>query len=193
MKTTVVIALHATRRPGAARRVAGGGRRGDPRWRGARRCGPASVIWGRAPPDRLVNVRRAEPGDDDAVARLQAEAAADHAARSPAELRPRGGDVLRLVADVDGEVAAALQAHLVPPGDGADHDGGHTRLRIDSLVTAPAHRGRGYAAQLVEAAEAWGREHGATVAETWSARAVPFWKGRLAYAERSVNLRKPLG
>lgn len=142
-----------------------------------------------------MNVRRAQPGDAAAVARLEAEAGADHAAVSPAELRPSesGDGVLRLVAEVDGEVAAALQAHLVPPGDGADHDAAHTRLRIDSLVTAQAHRGRGYAAQLVEAAETWGREHGATVAETWTARAVPFWKGRLAYAERSVVLRKPLG
>jgi GNAT superfamily N-acetyltransferase len=62
------------------------------------------------------------------------------------------------------------------------------------VVTAEAHRGRGHAARLVEAAEAWGREHGATVAETWThdRDRVPFWKGRLAYAEESVNLRKPL-
>ena len=64
---------------------------------------------------------------------------------------------------------------------------------MDYLVTAAGHRGRGYAARLAEAAEAWGREHGATVAEIWTERsAVPFWKGRMVYAERSVNLRKPL-
>jgi GNAT superfamily N-acetyltransferase len=92
-------------------------------------------------------------------------------------------------------VVAALVAHVVPPDDAGrpeiQPDGGHTRLRIDHLVTAAPHRGRGYAARLVEAAEAWGRDRGATVAETWT-RSVPFWKGRLAYAERSVNLRKPL-
>jgi GNAT superfamily N-acetyltransferase len=134
-----------------------------------------------------VKVRPAQPGDDAALARLHGDARADYAALSPAELRHRdGADVLRLVADVDGELAGALVAHMV-----ADHEP-ETLLRIDSLVTADAHRGRGYAAQLVEAAEAWGRERGATLAETWTYDRVPFWKGRLAYAERSVNLRKPL-
>jgi len=134
-----------------------------------------------------VNVRPAQPGDDAALARLHGDARADYAALSPAELRHRdGADVLRLVADVDGELAGALVAHVVAQGD-------VTLLRIDSLVTAAAHRGRGYAAELVEAAEAWGRERGATLAETWTQDRVPFWKGRLAYAERSVNLRKPLG
>jgi GNAT superfamily N-acetyltransferase len=129
-----------------------------------------------------VKVRPAQPGDDDALARLHADARADYAALSPAELRhDDGAEVLRLVAEVDGELAGALVAHMVA-----------TLLRIDSLVTAEAHRGRGYAAQLVEAAEAWGRERGATLAETWTRDRVPFWKGRLAYAEESVNLRKPL-
>jgi GNAT superfamily N-acetyltransferase len=134
-----------------------------------------------------VKVRPAQPGDDAALERLHGDAGADFAALSPAELRHRdGAEVLRLVADVDGDLAGALVAHVVAQ----DHD---TLLRIDSLVTADAHRGRGYAAQLVEAAEAWGRERGATLAETWTQDRVPFWKGRLAYAERSVNLRKPLG
>jgi GNAT superfamily N-acetyltransferase len=137
-----------------------------------------------------VKVRPAEPGDDEALARLHADARADYAALSPAELRQRdGAEELRLVADVDGELAGALVAHVVPPSGSAEPD---TRLRIDSLVTADAHRGRGYAAQLVEAAEAWGRERGATLAEAWTHDRVSFWKGRLAYAERSVNLRKPL-
>ncbi len=126
-----------------------------------------------------MRVRRATPAD---LARLRGETGAEYAALSPPELRGTDGpDTLQLVAEVDGEVASAVVAHM------AD-----TRLRIDCLVTAPAHRGRGYAARLAEAAEAWGREHGATVAEIWTDDAVPFWKGRMAYAERSVNLRKPL-
>ena len=141
-----------------------------------------------------MRIRGLQPGDAAALAALHGDAGADHAARSPAELRPGDGhaDVLRLVAEVDGELVGALQAHVVPAGDGADPDAVETRLRIDSLVTAGAHRGRGYAARLVEAAEAWGRERGATVAEAWTDDRVTFWKGRLAYIERSVNLRKPL-
>jgi GNAT superfamily N-acetyltransferase len=137
-----------------------------------------------------VKVRLAQPGDDAALERLHGHAGSDYAALSPPELRHRdGADVMRLVADVDGELAGALVAHLVAP----DHGPGML-LRIDSLVTAETHRGRGYAARLVEAAEAWGRERGATVAETWThdRDRVPFWKGRLAYAEEAVALRKPL-
>jgi GNAT superfamily N-acetyltransferase len=133
-----------------------------------------------------MTVRAARPGD---LARLRGAPDADCAALSPPELYvPDGQDVLELVADVDGEVAAAVVAHVA--GTGSER-----RLRIDYLVTAAAHRGRGYAARLAEAAEAWGRERGATEAETWTDRhtSVPFWKGRMEYAERSVNLRKRLG
>jgi GNAT superfamily N-acetyltransferase len=126
-----------------------------------------------------VRVRRALPGD---VARLRGGTDADYAALAPPELHAlAGADVLQLVAEVDGEVVSAVVAHMA-----------ETRLRIDCLVTAATHRGRGYAARLAEAAEAWGREHGATVAEIWTDGAVAFWKGRMAYAERTVNLRKPL-
>jgi GNAT superfamily N-acetyltransferase len=123
-----------------------------------------------------VKVRAAGPGE---LAALK-DADPDYAALAPPELRG-AGDRLELVADVDGEVAGAIVAHVA----GA-------RLRIDYLITAAGHRGRGYAARLAEAAEAWGREHGATVAEIWTDGAVPFWKGRMAYADGSVNLRKPL-
>jgi GNAT superfamily N-acetyltransferase len=142
-----------------------------------------------------MNVRRAEPGDGAALARLHGEAGAAYAALSPAELRPDVDDLLQLVADLDGEVVGALAARIVPPAEGdIQPDAAHTRLRIDYLITAGAHQGRGYAARLVETAEAWGRERGATVAEAWTepGSPVPFWKGRLAYAERSVNVRKPL-
>jgi GNAT superfamily N-acetyltransferase len=126
-----------------------------------------------------VKVRPARPGE---LARLRDAADAELAALSPPELRAAGGgDPLELVADVDGEVAGALVAQVAG-----------TRLRIDYLATAAAHRGRGYAARLAEAAEAWGRKRGATVAETWTDGALPFWKGRMAYTECSVNVRKRL-
>jgi GNAT superfamily N-acetyltransferase len=163
-----------------------------------------------------MSIRPARPGDGAALARLHGELGAYYAALAPAEFRlpelnglaaaldaeldGRDAAAIRLVAEVEGEIASALVAHLVPPDEGAEHqiqpDAACTRLRVDYLVTAEAHRGRGLAAQLVEAAEAWGRERGATVAETWtyhrSPLSVPFWKGRMNYAERSVNLRKPL-
>jgi GNAT superfamily N-acetyltransferase len=144
-----------------------------------------------------MSVRPARPGDGAALTRLHGELDAYYAALAPAELRLPELDGLdaeldlddravQLVAEVDGEIACALVAHLVQP------DAGGTRLRVDYLVTAAAHRGRGLAARLVEAAEAWGRERGATVAEAWTDDHIPFWKGRMNYAERSVNLCKPL-
>ena len=123
-----------------------------------------------------MKVRVAAPGE---LAALQA-ADPEYAALAPPELRA-SGDRLELVADVDGALAGAIVAHVAG-----------SRLRVDYLVTAAGHGGRGYAARLAEAAEAWGRERGATVAEIWTDRAVPFWKGRMAYADGAVHLRKAL-
>jgi GNAT superfamily N-acetyltransferase len=71
-----------------------------------------------------------------------------------------------------------------------------TRLRIDCLATAANRRRGGVGTRLAEAAEAWGRRHGATLAETWtyegSPLAMPFWTERVSFEVRSVNLRKPL-
>ena len=76
----------------------------------------------------------------------------------------------QLVAEIDGEVVGALDAELLPPHGDARYaftrDLNAPRLRIDvpgDRRRAPAARGVGTA--LVQAAEAWGREHGATVAE----------------------------
>lgn len=95
---------------------------------------------------------------------------------------------------------AALFARLLPADDGAARqitpDSGHVRLRVDYLATAKPHRRSGAGTRLVEAAEAWGRAHGATVAETWtyheSPVSMPFWTQRMDYQPRSVKLRKSL-
>ena len=58
-----------------------------------------------------------------------------------------------------------------------------------------ANRRRGVATLLVEKAEAWGREQGASVVllDTWaeSPVSVPFWE-RMGYGRRSIVFRKPL-
>jgi len=117
-----------------------------------------------------------------------------------AEVGGTDGVTLRLVAEAEGEVAGALVARLLPPEDGAKRqitpDLGETRLNIEYLATAAASRRRGVGTRLVEAAEAWGRSVGATIAETstyhGSPLSVPFWEERMGYQEPSVNLRKPL-
>ena len=71
-----------------------------------------------------------------------------------------------------------------------------TRVSIEYLATLTAHRRTGAGTTLVEAAERWGRERGATVAETRTFHAspisIPFWTERAGYERGSINLRKPL-
>ncbi len=163
-----------------------------------------------------ITVRQAQPGDGAALTRIHAEVAQYHIDLGPrdfqmpildgfaedldAEVGGTDGVTLRLVAEAEGEVAGALVARLLPPEDGAKRqitpDLGETRLNIEYLATAAASRRRGVGTRLVEAAEAWGRSVGATIAETstyhGSPLSVPFWEERMGYQEPSVNLRKPL-
>lgn len=163
-----------------------------------------------------MTVRAARLGDGEALTRIHRDMAAYYADLAPhhfqtptldgfaEELDAEAGSTddatLHLVAEVDGEVVGALVARLLPPEEGAarqiETDLGQTRLRIDYLATAEAHRRHGVGTRLVEAAEAWGRDGGATVAEAWtyqcSPLSVPFWEQRMGYEERSVHLLKRL-
>lgn len=159
-------------------------------------------------------IRAARPGDGPALARLHLELAEYYVALAPeafrlpdrdglAEFLEPGADAedrLLLVAEIDGDVAGSLAAHLVPPlpsarwqiQPGLDR----VRLSIDYLAVAERHRRRGIATRLVEAAEAWGRDRSAAVAITdtflGSPLSIPFWTERARYQQRSVNLHKPL-
>jgi GNAT superfamily N-acetyltransferase len=105
-----------------------------------------------------------------------------------------------LVAEIDGEVVGYLGARLDDPLKSAryqtDPTLGELRLFINALVTARAHWRRGAGSALVEAAEAWGRERGATLAvmDTYaeSPVSVPFWQGR-GYRTHALIMRKRLG
>jgi GNAT superfamily N-acetyltransferase len=110
---------------------------------------------------------------------------------------------LRLVAERDGEIVGALAARLIAPAQqaqqaqhGATGELGETRLRIDYLATAAGRRRTGIGTRLVRAAEAWGREGGATIAETVTSQdsplSVPFWEDRMGYEETPTTLEKRL-
>lgn len=111
-----------------------------------------------------------------------------------------GEDTLALVAEIDGRVAGYLEATIQHPENWSRFFGSRDlrsrRLFINAVLTAEAHRRRGVATSLVEAAERWGRDRGATVAilDTYadSPLSVPFWEKRMGYARRTIVFRKAL-
>jgi ribosomal protein S18 acetylase RimI-like enzyme len=162
-----------------------------------------------------ITVREARPGDGSGIVRCHRDSALYYTELEPELFRmpdedgvvefaePKGGtpdDVLELVAELDGEIAGHLEARIEPPLDSARYqtvsDVGETRLFINALATVEEFKRRSVATRLVEAAEEWGRERGATVAflDTWvdSPSSIPFWEERMGYARRSIIFRKPL-
>jgi GNAT superfamily N-acetyltransferase len=107
---------------------------------------------------------------------------------------------LALGAEVDGQVAGYLEATVRPPVETAkwqaQRDLAETRLAINFVGTADAHKRKGVATKLVEAAEQWGRSRGAAVAvcDTYvdSPLSVPFWEERMGYARQAIVFRKRL-
>jgi GNAT superfamily N-acetyltransferase len=163
--------------------------------------------------DLVVRLGRA--GDAAALARIHLEGAAYYLAFAPddfqmpdedglvayiaGELEPADGSLV-LVAELEGRPAAAVFARIVPALEEARYQWSpafaHNRLSIEYLATGEAERRRGIASALIEAAERWGREQGATLAFTdtflRSPASLPFWRDRMGYVERSVSLYKLL-
>ena len=159
-------------------------------------------------------MRDARRGDEQALARIHAEVARYYldlapdyfrvlerfAERLASEAPAADSTTLHLVAEAEGQVVGALVARLLPPEVPAKREitpePGATSLRIEYLAVAASSRRQGVGTRLVEAAEAWGRAAGATIAETTtyqgSPLSVPFWGERMRYEELSMNLRKPL-
>ena len=111
-----------------------------------------------------------------------------------------GPGTLALVAEIGGAVAGYLEAVIQEPDTWGrffgNRDLRERRLFVSAVLTAEAHRRRGVATRLVEAAEEWGRERGATVVllDTYadSPVSVPFWEKRMRYGRRSIVFRKAL-
>ncbi|MDA0164701.1 GNAT family N-acetyltransferase [Solirubrobacter ginsenosidimutans] len=164
----------------------------------------------------MIDIRRATPEDAEALVRIHADASAYYAELEPAlfqtpdltgyaelverDLAEADDTTLDLVAAVGDEIVATLYARLITPQEGAEYayprDVTRTRVEIAYLATSAQHRRSGAGLALVEAAEAWGREHGATVAEAStyhrSALSIPFWTLGAGYAPRSIVFRKEL-
>jgi GNAT superfamily N-acetyltransferase len=164
-----------------------------------------------------VEVRAARPGDGAGLAQVWLENARYYVDLFPDDFRmpeqvglvesfearlgrPQSTSELRLVAVVDGVVAAFVNARLTEPDEGATRemlaDRPYRRVHVEALGTANAFQRQGLATQLVEAVETWGREQGARIisAGTFleSPVAIPFWEQRMGYRRRSVILKKRL-
>jgi GNAT superfamily N-acetyltransferase len=160
-------------------------------------------------------VRRATRDDAHALAELSIESSAYYARIAPeifaegeregfaewiAAEWDDGPGTLALVAEVDGVIAGYVEAVVQEPEPWrrffGNRDYRERRLFVSAVLTAEAHRRRGVATVLVEKAEDWGRERGATVAllDTWadSPVSVPFWERRMGYRRRSIVFRKKL-
>jgi GNAT superfamily N-acetyltransferase len=164
-----------------------------------------------------VEIREARPGDGEALARIWMENAEYYFDRFPehfrvpsdegfvgrleqALARERDDSRFWVVAEMDGEVAGQLLAHLELPVESAERQMlrhlAVTRLLIDAVGTANAYQRRGVASALVEAAEEWGRANGASVAvlDTYvrSELSMPFWEKRMQYTPHSMIFQKSL-
>lgn len=107
---------------------------------------------------------------------------------------------LRLVAEADGAVVGWLSARIELPEDEAEtqitREQGWTRLAVDALIVDRQRWRHGAGTALMEAAEAWGRRHGAQIARLSthadSPVSVPFYEDRMGYQRRSIVFQKRL-
>jgi len=169
-----------------------------------------------------VQIRPPRPGDGEGMARVWLSAGAYYASLDPAlfqvpstdglaesfeadiaDIAPtsESSDMLRLVAEQDGQVAGWLTARLAQPAASAAHqlvrELGWIRLMVDALVVDQAHWRHGTGTALLEAAESWGRDRGASMVrlDTYvhSPVSVPFYERHMGYQRRSIHFAKELG
>ena len=114
--------------------------------------------------------------------------------------QPRNDDSVWLVAEVDGRVVGTVDAHLERPAADASRqilrDLARLRVTVEALGVEEAYRRQGVGTRLMQAVEAWGRDHGAAriVLTTFvdSPTSRPFYQHRMGYQQRSVVFGKYL-
>jgi GNAT superfamily N-acetyltransferase len=165
-----------------------------------------------------VQIRPPLPGDGEGMARVWLSAGAYYASLDPALFQvpstdglaesfeadigatSESTDVLRLVAEQNGQVAGWLTARLAQPAASAAHqlvrELGWIRLMVDALVVDQAQWRHGTGTALLEAAESWGRDRGASMVrlDTYvhSPVSVPFYERHMGYQRRSIHFAREL-
>jgi GNAT superfamily N-acetyltransferase len=109
-------------------------------------------------------------------------------------------DALWLVAERGNHLVGYIQAQVWRPSEGAEQqimrDASDTILKIDALFVTDRERRAGVGAALMEAAESWGSERGATravvISYAHSPTALPFYEGKMRYERTTIGFSKPL-
>jgi len=164
-----------------------------------------------APRAATIGIRPAVPDDADGIARTFLESA-EHHARLDRErylvpsselitVRYRNGwqhppdeETITLVAELDGEVVGFVDARLQCSPDAMHRD--LTYCHVAEIAVSSRHQGQGIGAQLLSAAEDWGRAKGAEFASleylAVNTRASTFYQQRMGYRVASITAIKRL-
>jgi len=160
-----------------------------------------------------VSIRPAVPEDADGITRTFLESAEHHAGLDPARYAvpamdaisaryrdgrqhpdEAGGEAVTLVAELGGEIVGFVDARLARSPDPMHRD--LLYCIIVEIAVARRHQNQGIGAKLLQAAEAWGREHGADLASleylAENTRAGDFYQQRMGYRVAHITAIKRL-
>jgi ribosomal protein S18 acetylase RimI-like enzyme len=156
-----------------------------------------------------MTIRLARPGDGPAVASLHRAVAEDYLELDPTrfrlpdtegliewldeDLRAMGESWICFVAEGDGAIVGQVEARVLPPLESARFQViaalGRVRGEVNSLSVLKPYRRRGIGRELMEHAERWLVERGASVIQldtlASSPDSVPFYEA-IGYRARSI-------
>ena len=99
-----------------------------------------------------------------------------------------------LVAEVSGEIVGFIDARLFQSSDAMHRD--ILFCHVAEIAVSGRHQSKGIGGLLLQAAEEWGRQHGAGFAlleyHSANARAGEFYRRRMGYRETSITAIKKL-
>lgn len=165
------------------------------------------------PNPAAITIRAARSGDAEGIARVYLESAEYHASidaerYEPCALAPTaeryregrqhpsdgGGEAITLVAEISGEIVGFVDARLYRSPDPMHRE--MLYCHIVEIAVSRSHQSQGIGGQLLQAAEAWGREHGAELAmleyNAANTRAGEFYQRRMGYRVASITALKRL-
>jgi GNAT superfamily N-acetyltransferase len=160
-------------------------------------------------------IHAARPGDGAGLASLHSAGGEDYAALDPIRFRvpdedglaewldrdlaASGSSWICFVAEEDGRIVGEVEARLLQPMESARYQViaalGQVRGEVNSLGVLKSHRRRGIGRALMQEAERWLADRGATVIEldtlASSPESVPFYEA-IGYEPRSIIFERKL-